>query len=57
MKDVLLIISGLIMSVLISMATMIWGWGVEPKSWAIIIILGVFGQIFAQVIIQAGTRP
>ena len=27
--------------------TMIFGWGLEPKSWGVIIGIGVFGHIFA----------
>ena len=37
--------------------TMIYGWGLEPKSWGIIISVGVFGHIFALVIsIIAGSK-
>ena len=33
-----------------SILTMIYGWGLEPKSWWWIIGVGVFGQVFMKVI-------
>lgn len=36
--------------VALSAYTMIYGWGLEPKSWWIIIGVGVFGQGFMKMI-------
>jgi hypothetical protein len=32
-------------SIGLSVATLIYGWGLEPKSWTAIIIFGIFGQV------------
>ena len=45
---------GLFVAVGISILTMIYGWGLEPKSWLWIIGIGCFGNIFAHVIISIG---
>jgi hypothetical protein len=37
----------LLLSFCLGLVTMIFGWGLEPKSWGVIIGVGVFGQIFA----------
>lgn len=39
----------LALAVVINIATMIFGWGLEPKSWTVIILIGFFGQMFIQV--------
>lgn len=38
----------LICAVSISVLTMIYGWGLHPKNWYVIIGLGVFGAAFLQ---------
>ena len=40
-------------SVAIGVATMIWGWGLTPKNWWIIIGLGVFAQAVIQLLLKA----
>jgi hypothetical protein len=30
--------------------TLIYGWGLEVKNWAAVILIGVFGQAFAQAV-------
>jgi hypothetical protein len=32
-------------SIGLSVATLIYGWGLEPKSWTAIILFGVVGQV------------
>jgi hypothetical protein len=32
-------------SIGLSVATLIYGWGLEPKSWTAIILFGIFGQV------------
>ncbi len=39
-------------AVAISIATMVYGYGVEVKSWPAIIGLGVFAQTFFQVVLR-----
>ena len=39
------------LSFLLSIATMIYGWGVSPKSWAWIIGAGLFGQLLVMVLL------
>ena len=45
---------GLFMAVIFSILVMIYGWGLEPKSWWWIIGIGFFGQLFALLIIHLG---
>jgi hypothetical protein len=32
-------------SIGLSVATLIFGWGLEPKSWSAIILFGILGQV------------
>ncbi len=38
-------------SIIIGICTLIYGWGLEPKSWWWIIGAGVFGRIITEVLI------
>jgi len=40
-------------SVAISVLTLIYGWGLQPQSWAAIILLGVVAQAFTQMLGRA----
>lgn len=47
----LLFLFGLIVAVVTSIAVMMKGWGLEPRSWFWIIVVSFVGHIFAQIII------
>lgn len=49
-RKLVTVIFGLVVGVGTSILTMIYGWGLEPKSWFWIIFVSLFGHIFAQVI-------
>ena len=50
MSKILALFFVLAVTVGMSILTMIYGWGLEPKSWWWIIGVGVFGQVFMKVI-------
>ena len=54
LRKFLVTVFGLSLAVLLSILVLIYGWGLEPKSWWWIIGVGVFGQIMAQVIARVG---
>jgi hypothetical protein len=37
-------------SIGLSVATLIYGWGLEPKSWTAIILFGIVGQVIVSTI-------
>lgn len=39
----------LCVSFFVTIATMIFGWGLEPKNWAVIIFIGFLGQIIVAI--------
>lgn len=45
---------GLAVAMITSVSVMIYGWGLEPKSWFWIIAVTLFGHIFAQAMIEVG---
>jgi len=52
LRQLLVLCLGITLSVGMSVLVMIYGWGLEPKSWWWIIGVGFFGQIIAQAIIK-----
>ena len=54
MKELIIIFFGLIISVVLNIAVMIKGWGLEAHSWWWIIGAGIFTQLFVQIIVAAG---
>uniref|UniRef100_A0A6M3IS46 Uncharacterized protein n=1 Tax=viral metagenome TaxID=1070528 RepID=A0A6M3IS46_9ZZZZ len=54
LRKLVIVIFGLCIAVGLSILVMIKGWGLEPKSWWWIIGVGIFGQIFAQLIVKLG---
>ncbi len=48
------VLFGIVLTVLLTILVMIYGWGLTPKSWWWIIGIGFFGQILAQLIIRLG---
>ena len=54
--SLLLILGGVVVSLILAICTMIFGWGLEPKSWIVIIALGLFGQFFAGCMIAVGNH-
>jgi len=55
-RKFLVTVFGLMIAVTVSILTMIYGWGLTPKSWGWIIGCGFFGVIFAHVIVGIGTH-
>jgi hypothetical protein len=53
-KNLIIVILGLGISVYMSIIVMINGWGLEPKSYFWIIAVGVGGQLLAHLIIMLG---
>ena len=53
-KDLVIVIVGLSISILTSALVMIYGWGLQPKSWWWIIGIYTIGQIIAQMFIRLG---
>ncbi len=51
MKSLALVILGLIMAFGCSLVSMIYGWGLEPKSWNVIIWVGFGGIVFSQLLV------
>jgi hypothetical protein len=52
----LIILFGLIVSVATTILVMIKGWGLHPQSWFWIIVVNIFMQLFAQLIIAIGSH-
>lgn len=40
------------LSITVSVVTLIFGWGLEPKSWAVIVFVGFFGQLTVSIVSQ-----
>ena len=50
MKSLAIAILGLLVAFGCSIVSMIHGWGLEPKSWNVIIFVGFGGLIFTQIL-------
>lgn len=46
-------IFGLCVSIVTQLIVMIYGWGLVPQSWPIIICMGIVGNILALLILEA----
>ena len=55
LRSFVLIIAGLIASVLFGVLVMIHGWGLVPQSYWWIVVIGVSGQLLAQILIKLST--
>jgi len=56
LRKLIIIMLGIVLAIGLSILVMIYGWGLEPKSWWWIIGVGFFGQIGAHLLIKiAGT--
>ncbi len=53
---VIAVIFGFILSLIISIAVMIHGWGLEPKNWAWIIIGGCVIRIIVEVMTELARK-
>lgn len=53
MKSFMLAVAGLIIAIGMPILVLINGWGLEPKSWGWIIGASFFGQVLAQLFIEA----
>jgi hypothetical protein len=42
----------LTLSFAISVLTLIFGWGLQPQSWAVIILVGFFGNGLIQILVK-----
>jgi hypothetical protein len=51
LRRLILVLFGLFLSIGCGIATLIYGWGLQPKNWWAIIGIGIFGQLVAQMII------
>lgn len=40
------------MAITINVVTLIFGWGLEPKSWLVIVCVGFFGQLTVSIVSQ-----
>jgi len=56
LRKLLVVVFGIAISMGVSVAVMMNGWGVEPKSWFWIIGASFFGQMLAQVVIETAKR-
>ena len=56
LQSFLIILFGLIIAVSASILTMIYGWGLTPKSWWWIIGMGIFGPLFGMTIMKIGEK-
>ncbi len=50
-RKFLLVITGLVMAMVTMILVMIYGWGLEPKSWWWIIGMNLLGNILSQLFI------
>ncbi len=50
-RKFLLVITGLVMAMITMILVMIYGWGLEPKSWWWIIGMNLLGNILSQLFI------
>lgn len=55
LRALVLIISGVIISITMSVMVMINGWGLQPKSWLWILCFGFLGQVVAHIFIKLGS--
>lgn len=55
-RSFMLVITGLVISIGTSILVMMYGWGLEPKSWWWILGVYFFGQILAQLFAKAATK-
>ena len=53
---ILLVTLGLTISVAASIITMIYGWGLHPQNWWVIIGIGLGVNSFAQIIIEVAKK-
>lgn len=56
LKSVIITFLGFILTTVISICVMMYGWGLRPKSWFWIIGMGIFVQLFAYIIIAVGNH-
>lgn len=56
MQSIIVSFFGLILGTILSVITMIYGWGVSPKSWLVILGVGLFSQFFLQVLVALGMK-
>jgi drug/metabolite transporter (DMT)-like permease len=56
LRKLIIVTFGLAIAICLSIVNMIYGWGVSPKSWGVIIGVGFFGQVFAQIIMMIGSH-
>jgi len=54
-RRIIVILTGFALAIFLSILVMIKGWGLEPKSYFWIIVVGFFGQVLAQIIIKFGS--
>jgi RsiW-degrading membrane proteinase PrsW (M82 family) len=54
LRQFIVVFFGLAIGIASSILALIYGWGLEPKSWAWIIGAGFFGQMLAVVIMEIG---
>lgn len=56
LRQVIVVLVGLALSIVTSILVCIKGWGLEPKSWWWIIGVYFVGQILAHMIVEIGRR-
>ena len=56
MKELIILIFGTIIGISLSITVMIYGWGLEPKSWWWIIGGGIFLRILVGIMETAGSE-
>jgi hypothetical protein len=56
LKSIIIMTLCIIISVCLSILVMIYGWGLQPKSFWWIIGVGIFGQILVQIFIEIGKQ-
>jgi len=55
LRKLIVAVVGLFVAISISVIVMIYGWGLEPKNWSVIIFVYFFGQLFAQMLMALAT--
>lgn len=54
LRQIIVMAVALAVGISFSILSFIYGWGLEPKSWAWIIGAGFFGQLFALTLVEIG---
>ena len=57
LRRLIVTLVGISTAMVIPILVLIYGWGLEPKSWAWIIVVGIFGQCIAVAFIEIGKAP